>query len=329
MAELEFHSFAEIWPLLDGADLEAFTRNIKLRGQVVPILTYQGKVLDGRNRYRACRALGIEPRCEPANVKNDEEALELVVSLNDQRRHMEAGARAIAAAKLATLRHGSNQFRTEQGRSRDRSTSHTAEEAAKKLGISVKSVERAKVILEHGDPETIKAVETGKLPIKATAEKLRAKRQPKPKPGQPTNAERRAAFKEARAKLLATPQRVLTREEVDPDFVGTPLEFSTLHGHVQSQTAAEKAASQQRFRVDALATALRDFIRAIPTEEISEDDVFAWFAADGSKNRQAREERLASRIEAIRALMNDRLYPLFAQIESRLKGRPVEVQRAG
>ena len=30
--------------------------------------------------------------------------------------------------------------------------------------------------------------------------------------------------------------KALTREQVDPDFVGTPLEFSTKYGHVNLQT---------------------------------------------------------------------------------------------
>jgi hypothetical protein len=49
MSALEFHPLADIFPLLEGQDLHE------------PIVLFEGKILDGRNRYRACGAAGIEP----------------------------------------------------------------------------------------------------------------------------------------------------------------------------------------------------------------------------------------------------------------------------
>ena len=43
-------------------------------------------MLDGRNRLRACRAAGVEPRFETWDGQGS--ALELVVSLNLRRRHL-------------------------------------------------------------------------------------------------------------------------------------------------------------------------------------------------------------------------------------------------
>lgn len=314
----EFHPFAEIWPLLEGADFEAFKQNIAKRGQIVPILTYQDKVLDGRNRYRACQELGIEPRTEPARVKDDDDALELVVSLNDQRRHMEAGARALAAARLANIRSGRHK---EASRARLPS-SITQEEAAKRLGVGLTSVKAGKAVLEYGDPELVKAVETGKVSVSAAAEKVRPK---KPKPAKPggrmSQAELRARAFEARAKHVG---RNLTPEEVDPDFQGTRLEFVAKYGHVQGQTAAEKKRDDAITRAATLVTALRDFIKAVPAD-VSEDDILIWLDADGPKNRHGRIERLTSRVEDYKAICN-RLHALFAQVESRLTGGPVEVK---
>jgi hypothetical protein len=86
-------------------------KDIKTNGGRQTILLYQNQILDGRNCDRACIKAEIEPRYEQARVTNSDEALDLVVSLNDHRRHMTVTQRGFAAARLANLKHGSNQFR--------------------------------------------------------------------------------------------------------------------------------------------------------------------------------------------------------------------------
>mgnify|MGYP005993433797 CR=1 FL=1 len=73
--EYEFHRFSEFIPLMTGIDFEAFKASIKLRGQLHPIILYDGKILDGRLRYVACRELGITPKFEQSKSKDDFEAL--------------------------------------------------------------------------------------------------------------------------------------------------------------------------------------------------------------------------------------------------------------
>jgi len=59
---MKFHAAANIFPLLEGDEFEVFKVDIKRHGQREMILTFEGKILDGRNRFRACCALGIKPR---------------------------------------------------------------------------------------------------------------------------------------------------------------------------------------------------------------------------------------------------------------------------
>ncbi len=60
MKELEFHEIANLFPLMLNQEFKIFKKDIKGNGLSLPIVLYEGKILDGRNRYKACRELGIE-----------------------------------------------------------------------------------------------------------------------------------------------------------------------------------------------------------------------------------------------------------------------------
>ena len=64
MTELTYHPAADAFPMM-GADRAAeLAADIAANGQQRPITMCEGMVLDGRNRYRACLALGIAPVTE-------------------------------------------------------------------------------------------------------------------------------------------------------------------------------------------------------------------------------------------------------------------------
>jgi hypothetical protein len=56
--EYEFHSLAELFPLIEGSEFDALTADVRQNGIIVPIILHGGKILDGRNRYRAAKACG-------------------------------------------------------------------------------------------------------------------------------------------------------------------------------------------------------------------------------------------------------------------------------
>jgi ParB-like nuclease domain len=97
-AAVKFHPLADIFPLMEGEEFDALVADIKANGLNENIVLYEGKVLDGRNRYRACMKAGIEPHfCRL--LKSDDPAA-YVISANIHRRHLTAEQKRELIAKL-------------------------------------------------------------------------------------------------------------------------------------------------------------------------------------------------------------------------------------
>jgi len=244
----EFHPFADIWPLMEGAAFEDFATDIAANGLLQPILLYDNKILDGRNRYNGCIEAGVEPRYEQSDAKNDAEALELVFSLNQHRRHLSFEQRAFAAARYATIKHGGDRFYSKLSRDNllpndDPALGHggrSIREAAKKFDVAPVSVSRARNVIEHGGLELEKKVKTKKIGLQAAANEVRPKRRAKTAVSQ-----KRGLPTAARVPVIDTSKRrLLTPQEVDPEFTGTSNEFTTKYGHVQIETAEERATNR-------------------------------------------------------------------------------------
>ena len=88
------HPYADIFPMIDGEELEQFKADIAANGLQEPIVLYGGMVLDGRNRLAACIATNTEPHFrEYAGNK----PLKFVLSTNLSRRHLTSSQRAVIA----------------------------------------------------------------------------------------------------------------------------------------------------------------------------------------------------------------------------------------
>jgi N6-adenosine-specific RNA methylase IME4 len=62
MTPLQNHPAADTFPMMEGVRFDELKADIQAQGQLEPITLCDGMILDGRNRYRACVVLGIEPK---------------------------------------------------------------------------------------------------------------------------------------------------------------------------------------------------------------------------------------------------------------------------
>jgi hypothetical protein len=76
-----------MFPPLSEEDFGKLAADIKLHGLRQHIVLYQGKILDGNNRYRACELAGIKPTFTDF-TGNDGAARNYVISVNIRRRHL-------------------------------------------------------------------------------------------------------------------------------------------------------------------------------------------------------------------------------------------------
>ena len=133
MQEYEFHEIASLFPLMDKDRLAELAENIKAEGLHHSIILYEGKILDGRNRYNACKLAGIEPAFVNFNGGNP---WEYVWSTNAERRDLTADQRYLiwkakaekSAAWEATrqaIREAANLKRSEAAETRPRTEDGT------------------------------------------------------------------------------------------------------------------------------------------------------------------------------------------------------------
>ncbi|HET98773.1 MAG TPA: hypothetical protein ENH89_00060 [Aurantimonas coralicida] len=166
--DLTFHPASEMFPLLSDADLAALASDIKANGLREPITLHpDGSILDGRNRYRACINVEVEPRFVEWDDQGTPEVF--VISMNLYRRHLTVGQRSMAGARLANMKSGA---RTDLEPKTNLSEVSNAE-AAQTVNVSKQSVKNAKTVLDSGDDELIHQVETGNMSVSTAAKGVR------------------------------------------------------------------------------------------------------------------------------------------------------------
>ena len=89
---MHVHDVAMIFPEMDGMELADLADDIRKNGLREDLWTYKGKLIDGRNRLKACEVAGVEPTFREWDGEGS--LVGLVLSLNLHRRHLTASQRA-------------------------------------------------------------------------------------------------------------------------------------------------------------------------------------------------------------------------------------------
>jgi hypothetical protein len=167
-------------------------QDIELHGQREPVVFYREQLLDGRNRERACRELGIPlSDCE---LDDNDDPVAYVISANLHRRHLNESQRALVAARLQAMlkpaakerqKAGGGDQKSPAAKSRRKSVvvnlpqpngeqERTRDQAAAMLNVSGKTVDHATTVLQHGSQELIQAVQNGEVSVSRAASVAKA-----------------------------------------------------------------------------------------------------------------------------------------------------------
>jgi hypothetical protein len=152
--------------------------DIRARGLLNPILTLDGKILDGRNRARACELADVTPEYE---VYHGTDPLGDVVAWNLHRRQLTTSQRAEVARMLKPM------FE-EQARERQSAAGgdHKAvranlpeavkgkavDQAAAAVGVSGRTVQDAEYVHTHA-PELSEEIKAGRMTVNAATKEVK------------------------------------------------------------------------------------------------------------------------------------------------------------
>jgi hypothetical protein len=158
MSKMKFHPLANLFPMIEGKPFEDLTQDIKLNGLRDKIVTLEGEILEGRNRYNGCLAAGVEPEFKEFSGKDP---AAFVWSKNGVRRHLSQSQLATIGAEIAI-------HIREEAPEEGQPAVDTAQHAAETVGVSKRSVERA-VNLKKTSPKKFAKVKKGKVSLNAAS----------------------------------------------------------------------------------------------------------------------------------------------------------------
>ncbi|NJQ03344.1 ParB N-terminal domain-containing protein [Streptomyces sp. PLAI1-29] len=137
-----------LFPALDEDDLNALAEDIKEQGLLYPVvLDRSGRVIDGRNRLKACEIAGVEPAY---TTYDGDDPDRYALSANVHRRNLTKGQIAMITAKACSLSEQSGRSPSEQ----------SSRSLSEQLGISLGTIGKANVVLQHA-PDLVDPVISG------------------------------------------------------------------------------------------------------------------------------------------------------------------------
>ena len=188
MKDLQFHPAADIFPLMEDEAFDGLVEDIRARGLQERIHLYEGKVLDGRNRYKAC-SLADKPILTEDVDDQVHDPIAHVLSMNLHRRHLTKSQLAIVSGRAEAMyeaeRKKAEERKIAAGKEHGRGQKvpetfpepiahgDTRDKIGQQFGISGPLVDRGRKVVKES-PELTKAIEAGVMDVSTAAGLLSA-----------------------------------------------------------------------------------------------------------------------------------------------------------
>ena len=169
-----WHEAANLFPLLAEQELAELAADIKSNGLLNPIVLFEGKVLDGRNRLLACMQSDTTPNFTKW-ASNGQSPVSWVISQNVMRRDLTKSQKAVIAVEaLPLLAEEAKLNQSQAGKSFGngkkvafdktdnsyRPPLHARKELARQFGVSEGYINHAQHIKEQ-DPSRLEKIKSG------------------------------------------------------------------------------------------------------------------------------------------------------------------------
>jgi hypothetical protein len=168
------HPICLLMPSADEDELQSLTEDIRAHGLLDPIVLFEKRILDGRNRAAACEGAGLAPRYVEFEGTR-EEALMFVVSHNLKRRHLtkQAIADTLVEAEDFNLHYELSEpaERSDIKMSAQKIKTASSRDLAKAAGgmVSREMINATRKIKEKAEPELREAVKRGRIGVQDAA----------------------------------------------------------------------------------------------------------------------------------------------------------------
>ena len=189
----EDHPFLSGLPMMEAGDLNDLAERIKGEGLKEDITLFEGKILDGRNRYRACKIAEVTPRFKQFKADSGQNPWDFVWDKNLARFHLNTGQKGMvrlyleknavkwleekenqekeaneARSKSAKGNKNASKNRPKNSkcskRARSESSGKTRKARAKRAGVSAATMARCEELEKHA-PDLAEKVRAGKMSL--------------------------------------------------------------------------------------------------------------------------------------------------------------------
>ncbi len=172
--------YEKLLPQMSEEEFAELKASIQSEGQHYPIIVNEDlEVLDGHHRYRACIELGIEPDFEVRKFEDKLLEKKFVIEANLRRRHLNNFQLVELAVPLLEIEKALAKKRQSKGGKNGRNLqlglasedaepefkAKATEVVAKKAGVSTRTFERGKKILEEASEDDKQKLREGKASI--------------------------------------------------------------------------------------------------------------------------------------------------------------------